>query len=110
MALKPTWIKHLDIMSVAKVGAVLGAIWGAIYGLIVGIVIAVGGTTAASAFGMSGFGLAGFGIAAVIIGLIVGAIVGAILGFIFGALGAFFYNIAFGMTGGIKVDLEIPES
>ncbi len=110
MTVKHTWIKHLDVLSVAKVGAVIGAIWGAIYGFILGIVVAVGGATAASGFGMTGLPLAGLGVAAVIVGLIVGAIVGAIFGFIFGAIATFFYNVAFGMTGGIEVDLEIPET
>jgi hypothetical protein len=101
MVVKATVIKHLGVLSVAKIGAIFGLIWGLIYG----IIIAIAGGTFLSALGLGALGLAGLGAAIIVIMLILGGI----LGFIIAAIYAFIYNLSAGGIGGIEVDLEIPE-
>jgi len=87
-------IKHMGVMSVAKVEGLMGAI----LGLIIGIVVAVVGT-AGSLLGIPG---AAFGVLAIIafpimygIGLFIG-----------GAIGAVIYNFIADKIGGIQIDLK----
>ena len=99
-------LKHIDVLSSAKVSAVLCAIWGFIIALISLPFIAIAGT-----FGTyAGSTATGLNMAPLMLGLgavsiIVMPIIMAIVGFIMGAIGAFFYNIAAKYVGGIQLDL-----
>ena len=84
-------IKKLDVLSVAKVGAIIGLIWGIIYGII-------GAGGAGVMFAEMPL-MAGAGAALM---FVLGIVGGLIWGFIGGALTAFFYNIAAGWVGGIE--------
>jgi hypothetical protein len=94
-------IKHFDVVSVGKIGAVVGLIVGFIYGIIFSFFVAVIGTAAASSAGLGP--LAGFGVLFVFNVMVVG---GAIAGFIGGVIYAFVYNVAVSFVGPIEVDLE----
>ncbi len=111
MALKA--IKSVDVMSAAKmyavmmgaVGFFLGAFVAVIYGIFLGGVGMLGL--------MAGGNFAGMSIVAVIVGIImlivlvvVATISQAIIGFISGAIGAFIYNFFAKRVGGIKIELE----
>jgi hypothetical protein len=91
-------LKHLDVMSVAKVGAILGLIFGLIEGILMAIVIGSMGVIAKAVIPMAGLG------AAVVI--VFGIIFGLIGGFIGGAIWAFIYNVAAGFVGPVEMDLE----
>jgi hypothetical protein len=74
-------VKHLDVMSVAKIGAILGLIFGLIEGIIIGIIAAVVGSSATYGFHplMMGLGIGGLiAFFAIIVGLIGGFVFGAI--------------------------------
>jgi hypothetical protein len=90
-------VKKLDIMSVAKIQAVIGAIIGFFIGLLAAVASSFVGTVAGSAMGM---GFAALGIAAII----VVPIFYGIASFIGGAIGAFIYNIVAERIGGIKFE------
>lgn len=98
-------LKKIDILSAAKVTAIVSAIWGFIIALISLPFLAIASTASSYAGAAAGFDMAplmlGFGIASIVIA----PIVGAIIGFIAGAVGAFFYNIAAKYVGGVKLDL-----
>ena len=88
-------VKKVDIMSMAKVQAVICAIFGLILGITVALFGGIIGSVSGSVMGV-------WGIASIIIL----PILYAIFGFIAGALGAVFYNLAAGWVGGIEVELE----
>ncbi len=99
-------IKHFDVVSVGKIGAVVGAIIGLIYGIlftflfaafmVVGSSAGVGSSTPLSP--LVGLGAAGI--------IILGLIGGAIGGFIIGIIYALVYNVSSSVVGPIEVDLE----
>ncbi len=99
-------IRRFGVFSVAKmqslVGFVIGCILGVIYGL---IFIALGATM--SSFG--GRDAAAGGVPSIVmgIGFMIGLpIIYTILGFIGGCIVALVYNLAAGMIGGVKFELE----
>jgi hypothetical protein len=94
-------LKHVGVVSVAKITALFGLLFGLIYGILIAVF--------AAAFvsmmpGVSGLGTAAAGGVGIVM-VIVMAIVGAIGGFIYGAVIAFLYNVFAGWVGGIQVDL-----
>lgn len=90
-------IKKLDVLSVAKVYAVIGVIIGFIIGLFVAIFIQFMGA-ASEMTSLPGAGIvAGGGLAAII----VGPIIYGIMLFVMGAVGAFIYNVIASKVGGI---------
>lgn len=89
-----TIVKKIDIMSMAKVEAIICAI----FGLILGIIIALFGGIVGS---LSGSSMGGWGVGAIIIV----PILYGIIGFISGAIGAVIYNLAAGWVGGIEIEL-----
>lgn len=91
-------LKHLDVMSVAKIGAILGLIWGLIWGIVMAIWISSLGILMRNLFPMAGLGAGVAFVAMLIFGLIGG--------FIAGAFWAFIYNVAAGFIGPITMDLE----
>jgi len=98
-------LKHIDVLSAAKVAAVLAAIWGFIMAIIFIPIIAMAGSASSYAGAATGFNMAplllGLGVASIVIF----PIIGAILGFICGAIYAFLYNVAAKYVGGIEIDL-----
>ncbi|MDD1664939.1 MAG: hypothetical protein LUQ32_06255 [Methanomicrobiales archaeon] len=94
-------LKHVGVLSVAKITALFGLVFGLVYG----IIFAVFASTLlmimpmASSLGAAGAG----GVGAVIVVLM--AIAGAVGGFIYGAVVAFLYNVFAGWVGGVQVDL-----
>jgi len=91
-------LKHFNVLSVAKIGAILGLIWGLIWGIVTALWISSLGMIAKSLFPMAGLGA---GLAFVFM-----IIFGLIAGFIGGAFWAFIYNIAAGFIGPIEMDIE----
>jgi hypothetical protein len=92
---KKVVIKKLDIMSVAKLEAVLMAVMG----LVMGIMIGVFGMAMGAMFGSVPAGI-GVGLASII----AVPIFYGIMGFIAGAIGAWLYNMAAKWVGGIKIE------
>jgi uncharacterized membrane protein len=92
-----TVLKHVGVVSVAKIMAVMGLVFGFIMGIFAGIL-----TSALGAIVPGGGGLAaGIGIMSIIFA----TIAGAIGGFICGAVLAFLYNLFAGLVGGIELEL-----
>jgi hypothetical protein len=101
-------IRRFGIFSVAKMQSLVMFVVGLIVGVIYGLFFMLFGA-AISAFGARGDGSAVGGVPSIIVGVLV--MIGvpifyAILGFIGGAIGALVYNLAAGMIGGIKFELE----
>ncbi len=93
-------MKKFDIMSVAKIYAILMAIFGFIVGLMTAIAgAAIGGAAGAAVPGM-GAAIGGMALAAIIIM----PIMYAIFGFIAGAIGAWLYNLVAERIGGIQFE------
>jgi hypothetical protein len=92
-------LKHLNVMSVAKIGAIFGLIWGLIWGILMALWVGSLGIIAKSLFPMAGLGAGLILVFMIIFGLIAG--------FIGGAFWAFIYNIAAGFIGPIEMDLEL---
>ena len=93
-------LKKIEIVSAAKVTAVVSAIWGFILAVISLAFLAPFAAYAGTAGVPLALGV-GFGIASIIIT----PIIMAIMGFIMGAVGAFFYNVAAKYVGGVNLDL-----
>jgi hypothetical protein len=98
-------IKRFDVLSVAKIA---GVVYGGL-GVLIGVVFAC--------FALVGAGFASvmqqesqmppffslmFGVGAII----VLPIMYGVMGFIFGALSTWLFNVAAGITGGVKIQLE----
>ncbi len=101
-------IRRFSVFSVAKMQALLMFVMGLIFGVIYGLFFMLFGA-AMSALAPTGEGQAMGGISSIVIGLlfIIGfPIAYGFIGFIGGAIGALIYNIAAGIVGGIKFELE----
>ena len=86
-------LKHIGVLSAAKIMALLGLVMGLVYGAFFSALLP-------AMPGVSTF--AAMGAAALIIG---GIIMGAIGGFIYGAVVAFLYNVFAGWVGGVEIEL-----
>ena len=86
-------LKHVGVLSVAKITALLGLVGGLIYGLFFSALLPLIPRLSA---------LAGMGMVAVVIA---GIVFGAIAGFIYGVVVSFLYNVFAGWVGGIQIDL-----
>ena len=100
MAIMKFKIKHFDVVSVSRVGAVFGLIIGFIYGIIFASIVSIIGVAAAPLrFGpIMGLGA--------VVSIIVGIILGLVVGVVIGAIYSFFYNVSASVVGPIEVDLE----
>jgi hypothetical protein len=92
-----TVVKSVDILSVAKIGALLGIgiglVWGIFYGFI--------------AVSMMGRFVPGWtGAVSGVVILIIMPLVGALTGFIKGAIHAFLDNVFAGLVGGINREFQ----
>lgn len=92
-------VKSFNVMSVAKIGAILGLILGLIWGIIMALVVGGMGVIAKELIPMAGLGAVAI--------LVIAIIGGTIWGFIIGAIYSFVYNIAAGFVGPIEADLEV---
>jgi hypothetical protein len=100
-------IRRFGVFSVAKMQALVGFVIGLIIGVIYGLFFILFGA-AITAMAPRGDQAAG-GIGTVVIGVLfmIGIpIAYAVFGFIGGAIAALVYNLAAGVVGGIKFDLE----
>lgn len=96
-------ILHVDVWSAAKLFAAINLV----LSVIIGIIAAIAGMFGVAAVpGTSVLATIGGGIVAAIIIIVVLAILGVILGFILGAIYAVIYNLAAGVFGGLKIELE----
>ena len=91
-------LKRLNVLSVAKIGAILGLIFGLFEGIILALMVWSLGPIAGAVISMAGLGAGLIFVFSIIIGLVAG--------FIGGALWAFIYNVASGVVGPIEMDLE----
>jgi len=89
-------VKSVNIMSVAKIGALFGIVMGLVWGIFLG-------TMAASRIGRIAPGLGAVSGVAVII---IMPVMGVIAGFIAGAIHAFLYNVFAGWVGGINLEFQ----
>ncbi len=96
-------VRHVDVWSAAKLSAAIYLVFAVIYGIIA-MIIAVFGMAAIP--GTSAVVTLVGGIIAMLISVVIVAVLGMIIGFIFGAIAAFIYNLAAGVFGGLKIDLE----
>jgi len=90
-------IKKLDVLSVAKINAIIGVI----IGFIIGLIVAIFAGFTATFIGAGGLPGAGFATGMGVLAIIVLPIVYGIMMFIAGAIGAFIYNIVASKVGGI---------
>jgi hypothetical protein len=105
-------IRRFSILSVAKMQALLMFVIGLIIGLIYGLIFMIFGA-ALTALMPQNDGRAMSGIGSVVGGIVIiiaFPIFYGVLGFIGGAIGAIVYNIAAGVVGGIKFELEADQS
>ena len=101
-------VRRVGVLSLAKIQGLIMFVIGLIIGVIYGLIIILLGATMSSLAPRSESQAMG-GISSVVVGLLI--MIGApifygILGFIGGAIASFVYNIAAGIVGGIKLDLE----
>jgi len=96
-------LKHVGVISLAKIGALFGIIFGLIYGILFSV-LAVAFVSTSTMPGLPGPGPVGAGgLGAVFI--VFAIIGGAVGGFIYGAVVAFLYNVFAGWVGGVEIDL-----
>ncbi len=101
-------IRRFSVFSVAKMQALLMFVMGLIFGVLYGLFFMIFGA-AMSALAPTGEGQAMGGVSSIVIGLMIMIgfpITYGLIGFIGGAIGALIYNIAAGIVGGIKFELE----
>ena len=101
-------VRRVGVLSLAKMQALLMFVIGLIIGVIYGLIFMIFGAAIMAMAPRAQEGTAG-GISTVVMGLVIMIafpIFYGILGFVFGAIGGLIYNIAAGVVGGIKLDLE----
>ena len=101
-------IRRFGVLSVAKIYGLLTFVIGLIIGVIYGLFLILFGA-AMSAIAPSGDAALAGGVSTVVIGvaMMIGfPIMYGIMGFVGGAISAVIYNIASGVIGGIKFELE----
>ena len=101
-------IRRFGVFSVAKMQSLVMFVSGLVIGVIYGLIFIIFGA-AITALAPNREGQAAGGISTVVIGIvfmIAFPIVYAIFGFIIGCIWALVYNLAAGVVGGIKFELE----
>lgn len=96
-------VLRVDVWSAAKLFAAINLV----LSVIIGIIVAVAGMLGmAGGPEFSGLEILGGGIIAAIVIILILAVLGMIFGFILGAVYAVIYNLAAGVFGGLKIELE----
>jgi hypothetical protein len=101
-------IRRFNVFSVAKIQGFLAFVIGLLIGVIYGFAFMIFGA-AISSLAPQGDSQAMGGVGAIVIGLVIMIavpILYSIIGFIGGAIGALVYNLAAGVVGGLKFELE----
>ena len=101
-------IRRFNVFSVAKIQGFLAFVIGLLIGVIYGFAFMIFGA-AISSLAPQGDSQAMGGVGAIVIGLVIMIAVPvlySIIGFIGGAIGALVYNLAAGVVGGVKFELE----
>ncbi len=101
-------IRRFSVLSVAKIQGLLMFVIGLIIGVIYGLIFMIFGAAMAALL-PQGEGQAMGGLGTIVMGLIfmiAFPIFYGIVGFIGGAIGALVYNMAAGIVGGIRFELE----
>ncbi|MGH9874681.1 MAG: hypothetical protein ACRD9S_19660 [Pyrinomonadaceae bacterium] len=101
-------IRRFSVFSVAKIQGFLAFVIGLLIGVIYGLVVMIFGA-AISSLAPQADSQAMTGVGAIVLGLVIMIAVPifyGILGFIGGAIGALVYNLAAGVVGGLKFELE----
>ena len=96
-----TVLRHVGVLSVAKISALFGLVFVLVYGIIFAVFARALAMVMPPAAGLGAAGTGGSG--AVVVILMV--IAGAVGGFIYGAVIAFLYNSFAGWVGGVEIDL-----
>lgn len=105
-------IRRVGVFSVAKMQGLLMFVIGLIIGVLYGLFFMIFGAAIAALAPNADQAIGGVGpIVGGLVIMVVVPIMYGIMGFIGGAIGALIYNIAAGIVGGIKIDLEggVPE-
>ena len=101
-------IRRFNVFSVAKIQGFLAFVIGLLIGVLYGFAFMIFGA-AISSLAPQGDSQAMGGVGAIVIGLVIMIavpILYSIIGFIGGAIGALVYNLAAGVVGGVKFELE----
>ncbi|HEV7473584.1 MAG TPA: hypothetical protein VGN90_06035 [Pyrinomonadaceae bacterium] len=101
-------IRRFSVFSVAKMQGLLGFVIGLIIGVLYGLFFMLFGAAMSSLAPRGDQAISG-GLGAVVVGVIIMIAVPVfygVLGFIGGAIGALVYNVAAGVVGGIRFELE----
>ncbi len=101
-------IRRFSVFSVARIQGLLAFVIGLLIGVIYGLAFMIFGA-AISSLAPQGNNQAMGGVGSVVIGLIIMIAVPVfygILGFIGGMIGALVYNLAAGVVGGVRFELE----
>jgi hypothetical protein len=101
-------IRRFNVFSVAKIQGFLGVVIGLLIGVVYGLIFMIFGAAISSLAPQADSQALG-GVGAIVVGLIIMIAVPVfygILGFIGGAIGALVYNLAAGVVGGLKFELE----
>ena len=102
-------VRRVGVLSLAKIQGLLMFVIGLIIGVIYGLIFMIFGAaiTAMAPHGQDGAALGG--VSTVVIGVVMMIAIPifyGVLGFIVGAIGGLVYNLAAGVVGGIKLELE----
>ena len=100
-------IRRFSVFSVAKIQGLLAFVIGLLIGIIYGLFFMIFGAAMSSLAPRDSQVMGGAG--AIVIGLVIMIAVPVfygILGFIGGAIGALVYNLAAGVVGGVRFELE----
>jgi hypothetical protein len=98
-------VRRVGILSVALMFAVLYGILGLIIGILFACVSVIGAASFAAIMEET-TGLGGGGILFGLLYAVCMPILYAAMGFVFGAIGGALYNVAAGIIGGIKIELN----
>ncbi len=98
-------VRHIGIFSLAKMGAAVSLVLTLITGLITVGCTYIGITTTDLISAIYPINISA-GIVTLIISICFIAVIGMIIGFVMGAVSAIIYNLAAGLFGGIKLELE----
>jgi hypothetical protein len=101
-------VRRIGVLSLAKIQGLLMFVFGLIIGVIYGLIFMIFGA-AMSSLTRGGDNQMMGGVSSIVFGVIMMVTIPifyGILGFVGGAIGGLIYNIAAGIVGGVKLELE----